>query len=208
MASQGERREVAVPAHATSVVAWDIPAAVQAGERFRMKVGVKCSDECPLTNTDFVIYDQNGAQMAAGKLPGNRWPGTTGLYVAEVELQAPSGEGLYTWTVKCSGADVRAPQGEAAASFGFRVVSHPECLVRVETSDKTTRKPISGARVVMHPYRAVTDERGVAEMRIAKGGYKLFVSQTGYLTVGLPLEVTGDMTARAELELEPPRERN
>jgi hypothetical protein len=60
----------------------------------------------------------------------------------------------------------------------------------------------------MHPYKAVTDERGVAEVRVAKGAYKLFVSQTRYLTFGLPVEVTADMTARAELDLEPVPERN
>jgi hypothetical protein len=45
-------------------------------------------------------------------------------------------------------------------------------------------------------------------MRVAKGAYKLFVSQTKYLTFGVPVEVTADMTARAELELEPLVERN
>jgi hypothetical protein len=60
----------------------------------------------------------------------------------------------------------------------------------------------------MHPYRAVTDERGVAVVRVAKGEYKLFVSQIRYLTFGLPVEVTADMTARAELYLEPVAERN
>jgi len=48
----------------------------------------------------------------------------------------------------------------------------------------------------------------VAEVRVAKGAYKLFVSQTKYLTFGLPVEVTADITARAELELEPMPERN
>jgi hypothetical protein len=45
-------------------------------------------------------------------------------------------------------------------------------------------------------------------MRVAKGAYKLFVSQTKYLTLGVPVEVTADMTARAELDMEPPVERN
>jgi hypothetical protein len=43
---------------------------------------------------------------------------------------------------------------------------------------------------------------------VAKGAYKLFVSQTNYLTFGMPVEVAADMTARAELELEPVPERN
>ena len=190
----------AVTPHTTSVVVWDIPSAIVAGDRFRIKVGIKCANECHLANTDFGIYDDRGAQVATGTLPDERWPGTTGLYVAEIELDAPAGEGLYTWSVK--------GHAEGFASFGVRVVSAPECLVRVETVDHITQVPISGARVVMHPYKAVTDERGVAEVRVAKGAYKLFVSQTRYLTFALPVDVTTDMTARAELDLEPVPERN
>lgn len=202
--------------HTTSVVAWDMPSAIVAGERFRMKVGIKCSNECHLTNRDFGIYNHEGAQVAIGTLPGDHWPGTTGLYVVEVELEAPAGEGLYTWSVKAPstllgagpGPDVGIPHAEGSSSFGLRVVNHPEYLVTVETIDQVSQTPLSGARVVMHPYRAVTDERGVAEVRVAKGAYKLFVSQSRYLTFGLSVEVDADMTARAELHVEPVPERN
>jgi len=194
--------------HTTSVVAWDIPSAIVAGERFRMKVGIKCSNECPLTHSDFGIYDHEGAQIATGALPGDRWPGTTGLHVAEVELEAPAGEGLYTWSVKGPRSDAGIPHAEGSISFGVRVVSHPEYVVTVETVDQVNQMPLRGARVAMHPYQAVTDERGVAEVRVAKGAYTLFVSQTRYLTFGLPIDVDADMTARAELSLEPVPERN
>ena len=212
-----------VQPHPTSVVVWDIPSAVVAGERFRMKVGIKCShgsdgspgshdsDDCRLTGGDFRIYDHQGAQVAAGKLSGDRWPGTTGLYVAEAEMEAPAAEGLYTWSVKGpqgEGSDAGVSHAESSVGFGVRVVARPDYLVAVEAVDKVSHKPIPGAHVVMHPYRAVTDERGIAEVRVAKGAYKLFVSQTRYLTFGLPVEVTVDMTARAELDLEPERERN
>jgi hypothetical protein len=190
----------AVTPHTASVVVWDVPSAIAAGERFRIKVGIKCLNECRLANTDFGIYDDEGAEVATRTLPDERWPGTTGLYVAEIELDAPGGEGLYTWSVK--------GHAEAFTSFGVRVVSAPECLIRLEAVDRITQTPISGARVVMHPYKAVTDERGVAEVRVAKGAYKLFVSQTRYLTFGLPVDVTADMTTRAELDLEPVHERN
>ena len=90
----------------------------------------------------------------------------------------------------------------------MRVVGHPEYLVTIETVDKVTQTPLSGARVVMHPYRVVTDTHGVARVRVAKGAYKLFVSKTNYLTFGMPIEVAADMTARAELDLEPVPERN
>jgi hypothetical protein len=191
----------AVTPHTTSVVVWDVPSAIVVGERFRIKVGIKCSNECHLTNTDVGIYDDEGRQVATGTLADERWPGTTGLYVAEVELDAPAGEGLYTWSV-------RGQHAEGSSSFGVRVVSPPDCLVRVEAVDHITRAPLSGARVVMHPYKAVSDEHGVAEVRVAKGAYTLFVSQTGYLTFGLPVDVQADMTARTELSLEPVPERN
>jgi hypothetical protein len=45
-------------------------------------------------------------------------------------------------------------------------------------------------------------------VRVAKGAYQLFVSQTRYLTFGLPVEVNADMTARAEMHPEPVQERN
>ena len=205
-----------VTPHTTSVVAWDIPSAIVAGERFRMKVGIKCSNECQLTNTHFGIYDHQEAQVATGTLPDERWPGTTGLYVAEIELEAPAEEGLYTWSVKGPlttlgedpGLEGGIPHVEGSISFGVRVVSHPQCLVRVEAVDKESQTPLSGARVVMHPYNAVTDDRGVAEVRVAKGAYKLFVSQPRYLTFGLPVDVGADVTARAELYPEPVLERN
>jgi hypothetical protein len=197
-----------VKPHTTHVVAWDAPSAVVVGERFRMKVGIKCPNECDLTNGDFGIYDHEGTQVARGTLTGDRWPGTSGLYVAGVELEAPAREGLYTWSVRRQASDVGIPHAEGSISFGVRVVSHPQYLVTVEAVDKDNQAPLSGARVVMHPYKAVTDERGIAEVRVAKGAYKLFVSQTNYLTLGLPVEVTQDMKARVELDLEPVPERN
>lgn len=197
-----------VKPHTTSVAAWDLPPTIEPGERFRIKVGIKCSGDCPLTNRDFGIYDHEGRHVATGMLSDDRWPGTTGLHVAEVELEAPAAEGLYTWSARSPASDVAIPHDEGSISFGVRVVSHPECLVTVETVDEVSRLPLTGARVVMHPYRAVTDEHGVAEVRVAKGAYKLFVSQTGYLTFGLPVEVSADITTRAELCVEPAAERN
>jgi hypothetical protein len=197
-----------VTPHTTYVVAWDIPSDTVVGERFKMKLGIKCSTGCRLANNDFGIYDQEGRQVAVGTLSDERWPGTAGLHVAEVELDAPASEGLYTWSVKSLQSAIGIPHAESSIDFGVRVVGHPEYLVTIETVDKVTQTPLSAARVVMHPYRVVTDEYGVARVRVAKGAYKLFVSQTNYLTFGLPVEVTADMTARAELDLEPVPERN
>jgi len=198
----------AVQSHAASVVTWDVPSAIVAGERFRIKVGVKCASDCSLAGARFGVYDHAGARVATGTLPGDLWPETTGLYATEVELTAPAQEGLFTWSVRAPEGEGAVPHTEGAATFGVRIVSQPDHLVTVETIDGERRMPLAGARVVMHPYQAVTDARGVARLRVAKGTYRLFVSETGYVTFGVTVEVTGDMTTKAELFLEPVLERN
>ena len=196
-----------VKPHTTNIVVWDIPSPIVVGEKFRVKVGIKCAHECSLADRDVEIWSHEGTLTGRGKLSDDRWPGTSALYAGEIELHAPDEEGLYTWTVKGpSTPDI--PHAEASVRFGVRVVTHPECVVTVEAVDQASQTPLSGARVVMHPYKAVTDERGVAQVRVARGVYKLFVSQTRYFTFGLPLEVLADMTTRAELFLEPVLERN
>ena len=197
-----------VKPHACNIVAWDVPSAIVAGEKFRMKIGVKCSTECHLANARVAVHDHEGAHVATATVGGELWPGTTALYFAEVELDAPASQGLYTWTVKGPQSDGEVPHAESVVSFGVRTVGRPEYVVRIETIDIDNQTPLSGARVVMHPYKAITDERGIAEVRVAKGAYNLFVSQTSYVTFGLPVDVTTDITARAELHLEPDRERN
>jgi hypothetical protein len=208
-----------VKPHTTILAVWDIPSAVLAGERFKVKVGIKCSSECELKNRNFGICNHEGAEVGTVTLSGDRWPGTA-LHFAEFELEAPAvakrkcdsaqpqEEDLYTWSIRYAGLSVGIPHDEGSASFGIRVVGHPECLVTVETIDRETQMPLSGAGVVMHPYRAIADTHGVAELRVAKGEYQLFVSQTNYLTFALPVEVTANMTTRAELDLEPVPERN
>ena len=68
------------------------------------------------------------------------------------------------------------PHTECVSSFSVRVVPIPECLLTGEAIDITCRDPVEGARVVVHPYEALTDESGMAELGVPKGVYQLFVS--------------------------------
>jgi hypothetical protein len=197
-----------VTAHTTRVLAWGAPSTIVAGETFKMNVGIKCSSECQFANKSFAIYDHDGAQIAAAELSNDLWPGTNGLYYAEVELEAPSQAGLYRWNAKAAGSELEIAHIEGVTEFGLRIVNPPEALVTVEVIDKDGQAALAGARVTLHPYEGVTNERGFAEIRVAKGSYTLFVAQTGYITLGLEVEVSADMTAQAELELEPEFERN
>src|SRR5262249_42544975 len=65
--------ESTVEPHALNVVAWDIPSAIVSGAKFRIKVGIKCALECDLANTDFGIYDHEGALVARGMFPAEHW---------------------------------------------------------------------------------------------------------------------------------------
>ncbi len=195
-------------AHTTHVVVWDVPPAVTAGERFRISVGMKCASDCRLADGRVGVYDETGTRIATGTLSGDRPPGTIGLYVGEVALEAPAEIGLCTWSVRGPDPGMATPHAEGAATVAFRVVAAAEHLVTVEAIDAEARVPLPGARVVIHPYQAVTDERGVARVRVATGAYRLFVSQTRYLTVGTPIEVDADLETRVELPLEVVPERN
>ena len=73
----------------------------------------------------------------------------------------------------------------------------------VEVFDSETQKPIKGAHVLLHPYRAHTDENGVANAKVAKGRYKLVVSGFNYIAYEDIIDVAGDVRARAELVAEP-----
>ena len=88
---------------------------------------------------------------------------------------------------------------DGTARFGVRVVSAPACVVRVVALDAESHAPVEGARVVAHPYRAFTDQRGVAELRVAAGQYRLFVSGRGCVPFRFDGEVQADTTIRAEL---------
>jgi hypothetical protein len=194
---------IAVTAHAASVNVWGLPSAIAVGERFNFKVGIKCSAGCKLTGRQLSIFDQEGAQVGAGSLLDDIWPGTSNLYFAEVEAQAPPTTGDYKWQVETPGADSGVPHAAGSCTFAVKVVSPPDHEVTVEALDGETQTPIEGAHVLLHPYRAFTDERGVAKVKVAKGRYKLFVSGFNYIAYEGVIEVAADVTTRAELTVEP-----
>lgn len=198
---------ILVKAHATQIAVWDVPTAITAGETFKMKIGIKCSSDCDFSHREFAILDDAGTEIARAALPREIWPGTAGLYFAEIELQAPSEEGLYDWNVHVANSDAPPPHDAGQVNFGVRVVRAPECTVTVEARNEVGA-PLAGAQVTMRPYKAKTDAEGIAQLRVAKGSYRLFVAKGGYLNFALPVGLTGDLTVKADLEIEPIEERN
>jgi hypothetical protein len=87
--------------------------------------------------------------------------------------------------------------------FGIKVGTLPDCDITVEAFDSEDRSAIPGLHVLMHPYRAVTDENGMATLRVAKGRYKMHLSGFRYVAQERTIDVTGSMITRAELTAEP-----
>jgi hypothetical protein len=193
----------AAKAHAASVNVWGLPSAIAAGERFSLKVGVKCSAGCKLTGRQLSIFDDEGAQVGAGSLLDDIWPGTSALYFADVEAEAPLTTGDHRWQVRIPGSDSGVPHAAGSFTFAVKVVSPPDHEVTVEAFDGEKQTPIAGAHVLLHPYRAVTDERGVAKLKVAKGRYQLFVSGFNYIAYENIIDVAADVTTRAQLAAEP-----
>ncbi len=193
-----------VEPHAVHLTVWDVPSTVEPGERFALAVGARCSGGCGLGGRELSIFDQAGALAGTAKLGDEIWPGTEALYFARCEARAPLEAGSHPWEAKIAGWDAEVPHTPGSFPLVIRAVTAPDCEVTVRAVDRETQTPIKGARVVMHPYRALTDVNGIARVRVAKGQYDILVSGSHYLPACTSVEVTADMTTSAELDADQP----
>ncbi len=199
-------REVAPEAHAVELTVWDVSPTFVAGERFAIAVGAMCSAGCDLAGRALSLCDQHGSCAGTATLGPVVWPGTKALYFAQIEAKAPLAAGSHPWEARIAGWDAEPPHAGASFPLMVRVVPAPDCEVTVSAVDRETQTPIAGARVVLHPYRAVTDERGIASVKIAKGQYDMLVSRSRYLPVCVSVEVGADMSITTALDADQPDE--
>jgi len=189
--------------HVTRIVVWDVPPAVECGAAFRIKVGVKCAAECATTTRTVEILDASGLRVASAAVGAAPWPGTA-LFGAEIELRAPEVAALAAFEAEVAAVASEDPDGPvhsaASTRFQVRAMPAPECVVKVVAVDARSHAPVPGAKVVIHPYRALTNAQGVAELRVAKGAYRLFVSGRDRFPFRHDAEVTADVTIEALLD--------
>ncbi len=202
--------------HKRNVVVWDVPSAVACGDRFECLVGIKCEAGCASPGWQIDVLDAAGrvvASAAAGDAP---WPGTAGLYCRRFELSAPAEPGLSRWQVVATAAAVAGPgtaseatgaagaaHAEARASFNVRTVPEADCRLRVIAVERESGAPVAGLKVVVHPYRALTDATGAAELELPRGAFRLFVTGKDFFPFRCDGELDCNMTIRAELEHDP-----
>jgi hypothetical protein len=203
-------------AHAASVNVWGVPTAIPVGEAFSFKVGIKCSAGCKLAGRRVAVFDDEGAPVAVGHLREDAWPDTSALYFVELQAKAPPEPGDYRWRVETpetagsetvrsesAGSKSGVPHAAGSSTLAVKVVPAADHEVTVEALDVASGAPIKGAHVLLHPYRALTDETGVAKVRVAKGTYKLFVSGFNYIAYENLIDVASNLAIRAELAVEP-----
>jgi hypothetical protein len=190
-------------AHAASVNVWGVPSAIPVGEAFNFKVGIKCSAGCKLAGRQVFLFDHEGAQIAEGHLREDAWPDTSALYFVELQAKAPRQTGDYHWRVETPGSEPGVPHADGSSTLAVKVVPAADHVVTVEAFDIESGAPIKGAHVLLHPYRALTDDNGVAKVNVAKGTYKLFVSGFNYIAHESVVDVAGNTAIRAELVTEP-----
>jgi hypothetical protein len=185
--------------HETSLAVWDLASPLVINRPAKMKVGVKCSDGCELSGTVIEIQDAAGRMVACAQLGSATWPGTTGLYWAELDFIAPATAGTNTWAV-------RSPHGDAFSNVTFITVQPPDHSVTISIRDRATHAPIPGVEVRLDMYRASSDDQGLAKIELPKGCYTLTVWKMGYTHFSTVLDLTGTVVLHVEIEAEPEQE--
>jgi hypothetical protein len=192
--------------HATSMAVWDVPLPVVANRLFKVKVGVKCSAMCRLTGQLVDIRDEGGAPLGEARLGEAPWRGTSGLHVAEVELNAPTTEGIFAWSAGFSADGPGLPHEKVSATFGFRTARAPEHRVTFTVTDKETKVPLENVEVRLGVYRASTDAQGLARLELPGGVYTLEAWKSGYQTPSRTIEVTNDLAIQIEALCSPEKD--
>ena len=188
------------------MAAWDVPSPVIMNRSFKVKVGVKCSAACQLAGRLVQVCDEKGRQIGGSRLGDTPWPGTSALYVAEVELTAPGTEGMASWFAMVAAAEPGLPHEESSAAFSLRIARPPEHRVTVQVADKGTKAPLEDVEVRLGVYRASTDAQGRAILELPGGVYPLGAWKAGYEMRTRTVKVGKDLTIRVEAVVVPPKD--
>jgi hypothetical protein len=182
------------------------PVAEIMNRSFTVKVGVKCSAACRLAGQLITVCDGAGMPMGESRLGDTPWPGTSGLYVADVELAAPATDGTAFWSARFAASEPGLPHDEASAAFSFRIARPPEHRVTVRVAAQGTKSPLEDVEVRLGVYRASTDAQGQASLELPGGVYTIEAWKAGYEMRTRTLKVGKDLTIRVEAVVVPPKD--
>ena len=185
--------------HTTSLAVWAVPSPVAIGGNFSVMVGAKSSGACELKGARVEISDETGAAVGHGTLGAAPWPGTSGLYWAQIGLAAPRGEGTFSWRVAFPVQELKLPHDASSATFGFTATRPPEHRLTVKVTESGGITPVADVEVALGPYRASTDAAGVARLEIPAGQFGLAVWKSGFEGAPKTVEIAGDVALQVEM---------
>lgn len=184
--------------HKTSLAVWDVTSPVSVMGTLKLKVGAKCSANCPLTGQRVDLFDEQGTLVREVKLGDAPLEGTIALHWADVELQAPATEGMRVWSVALKAEDLHTPHDGANATFSFRSDRPPQHRVIIELLGNGTQSPLEEAEVRMGLYARMSSARGLAVFELPEGSYDLSIRKDGYEVPPMTIAVGEEMTVRIE----------
>jgi len=188
----------AVP-HQTSLAVWAVPSPVPMADRLAIMVGAKSSGACALRGAKVEIRDETGTTVGEGVLGDTPWPGTDALYWTEIALTAPSGEGMRRWSATLAAAELELPHLCSSAQFSFTTVKAPEHSVAIKIIASDDATPLEKVQVALGPYRAATDNAGLACIEIPAGKYDLAVWKAGFEAASKIIDVAANLSVQLEL---------
>lgn len=166
--------------HQCSLVVWDAPSPVQAGEEVRFKVGAKCSAGCRLQGLHLRICAEDG-QAASEALLEAQHTEAPGLWWGEGVFAAPAQIGLNHYSVHLTSRDLTGlPHGAGETGFSIVVTEAPAHEVRVAVVDEASGAGVENAHVRLGVQRISTNSQGHASAALPKGEHRVFVWKAGY----------------------------
>jgi len=189
--------------HETSLAVWDISSPIISGRPANLKVGVRCSGGCPLSQREIQILDAAQKTIAVARLAAAPWPGTSGLYWAEVSFPSPVSEGTHLWTARFSSSHLEIPHLSSSLPFSLMTVKQPEFRVTVEVVEQNTNTAVDNSEVRMGPFRTLTNANGVAVLEVPRGTHELNAWKLGYEFTTHNVDVNEDVSLTVELVVEP-----
>ncbi len=192
--------------HRCSLVVWDAPSPVQAGEVVRFKVGGKCSAGCALQGQRLCVSDSDGSLVAEPVLQ-HAHHDAEGLWWGEGAFGAPVQVGLNQFNVQFAPGDMNGlPHIAGHAEFSVLVTETPAHVVRIAVVDDVTGSGVEAAHVRLGVHRVSTNSEGQAMVAVSSGEQRVFVWKAGFNIPEQTILVNDDIDLTIKASALPPKD--
>jgi len=183
--------------HEASLAVWDLASPLVIARSTTLKIGIACPSGCSLSGTIIDIRDEEGSTIASGHLGSEPWPDTLALYWVELDVAAPETEGTHAWSIHAISQDSVHPPLESIVRL---VTSRPpEHRVTLEVIEQGSGGPLAGVELRVGPFRAATDDRGIACIDVPGGVYEVCAWKIGHDLFTTTTHVAADMSMQVEI---------